>query len=112
MNRPTLFRDGPVAWAWYWMDLHGPDGRPAHAKVMASVCFLVALAGEVWWGYQLATPRCLEGPDGPTCLAAVGITWPFVFLVALTLAGALGADVFKAALKLRVSASGSEGAAP
>lgn len=110
MNHPTLLRDGLVAWTWYWLDLLGPDGRPAHAKVMSTTSFWVALAGEIWWGYQLATPRCLEGPTGVTCLPAAGITWPFVFLVAITLAGALGIDVFKAALKLRVSASGTDGA--
>lgn len=110
MSRPTLWTDGPVAWCWFWLDLYGPDGRPSHAKVMATVAFWVALAGEIWWGYQLATPRCIESPDGFTCIDPAGITWPFVFLVAITLAGALGVDVFKAALKLRVSAAGTDGA--
>lgn len=109
MSAPRL-RDGPVPWAWYWLDLHGPDGRPAHGKVMSTVGLLVALAGEVWWGYQLSTPQCLETLDGVTCVAPAGITWPFVFLVVLTLAGTFGVDAFKAALKLRLTAQGSGGA--
>lgn len=112
MNRPSLWTDGPVAWAWYWLDLYGPDGRPAHAKIMVTVAFWVALAGEIWIGLQLHTPQCWEVAQGTTtCAPGVGITWPYVFLVAITLAGALGGDTFKAALKLRVSATGTEGAA-
>lgn len=107
--RPRL-RDGLMPWIYYWLDMYGPDGSPAHGKVMSTIGFLVALGGEIWWGIQLTLPRCIEAAGGFQCIDPAGITWPFVFLVALTLAMSFGADTFKAALKLRVTTQGTGGA--
>jgi hypothetical protein len=86
-----------MRWLYYWLDLNGPDGHPANTKVLSAWGFFVALTAEVWWGWDLAKP------DGP------GITWPFVWLVIMTLSVAMGKDVFKAALKMRINGKGGTG---
>lgn len=77
-----LLLSGP----FYWLDLYGNDGRPSHTKVLSALGFFAALGAELWWGFNLSKPE------------SAGITWPYVWLVTLTLAIPMGKDVFKAAL--------------
>lgn len=87
-------REGGPTWAerfvmepvYYWLDLYGPDGRPSHHKTLSAWGFFAALGVELWW-----------------MLEATEITWPFVGLVAMTLALPMGKDAFKAALGMRSS---------
>lgn len=78
---------------YYWLDLTGPDGRPANSKVLSFIALVVILGGLVWWGFHLAKAK------------DPGIDWPFVFLCFGVLAYAGGKDLFKSFLKIRASSS-------
>lgn len=83
-NRPfarlmaTIFE--PIFW---WMNLYGEDGQPSHAKVVYFIGFLFFLGMAVSFGAkQMASDT--------------GMSWPFVGLVALVMAYALGKSTFNA----------------
>lgn len=75
-----------LAPVFYWFDLYGADGLPSHTKVLSAIGFFASLGAEIWWGFDLSKPD------------AAGITWPYVWLVVMTLAIPMGKDVWKAAL--------------
>lgn len=107
IDRPRI-RDG-LPWLYYWLDLYGPDGKPANAKVLSSWGFFAALGATLWWGWHLTKPVCSNSDGGFVCSTPAGITWPYVALVIGLFAVAAGKDVFKVFLKRGGWGSGPSG---
>lgn len=74
---------------WYWLDLLGPDGRPANAKVIYTAAMAVALALVVVLGL-----RQLQGLKGHLSLE-------YVLLVGMVLLAAVSRDAFAKFMRLR-----------
>lgn len=111
-RRVTRYRGwfgGILGFIYFHLDLTGADGRPSHTKVLTTWGFFLTLGAEMWWLVYLSIKAART--DNITDLAGV-ITWPYVFLVVVTLALAMGRDTFKAALRMKLNGNGNRPRTP
>ena len=52
-KNPRHWFEGPIHWAFYWLDLYGVDGKPSHHKVLTTVGFFAALYASLRWGLTM-----------------------------------------------------------
>lgn len=83
---------------FYWLDLYGEDARPSHRKVLSTWGFFFALGAELYWASRMESLSDLS--------------WPYVWLVALTLTIPMGARVFEKALGIRMNGNGRSSYSP